>query len=164
MNPKLLVIASIALSAAIAGCKPQPPAEPAADAPKAEAAVAPAAMPEAAPPVAPALDAKAFAGNFSGTLPCADCPGIDTQLELKADGTYAIEETYQESKGGNFKGDGTWTAEEAGQRIRLDPNSKEERDRLYQVVSADEIRALDLQGKAIESQANLSLKRQPAAQ
>lgn len=164
MNPKLLVIASVALSVAIVGCKPQPPAEPAADAPKAEAAVAPAAVPEAAPPVAPALDAKAFAGTFSGTLPCADCPGIDTKLELKADGSYAIDETYQSRKDGNSKGDGTWTAEEAGQRVRLDPNSKTLEDRLYQVVSADEIRAVDKDGKAIETQANLSLKRQPAAQ
>ncbi|KRC38229.1 MULTISPECIES: copper resistance protein NlpE [unclassified Lysobacter] len=165
MNPKLLVIASAVLSVAIVGCKPKPPAEPAADAPKAEAAVAPAAVPEAAPPpAAPALDAKAFAGTFSGTLPCADCPGIDTKIELKADGSYAIDETYQSRKDGNHKGDGTWTAEEAGQRLRLDPNSKTEDDRLYQVVSADEIRVVDKDGKAIESQANLSLKRQPAAQ
>ncbi|RDZ28831.1 copper resistance protein NlpE [Lysobacter silvisoli] len=163
MNSKSLVLASLVLTAAIAGCKPNPPAEPAAEAPKADAAIA--AAPEPAPaPVAPALDAKAFAGTFSGTLPCADCPGIDTRVELKADGTYAIEETYQERKDGNSKSDGTWTAEEAGQRVRLDPNSKSEDDRLYQVVSADEIRALDKEGKAIDSQANLSLKRQPAAQ
>lgn len=163
MNPKLLVLASVALIA-VAGCDPKKPAEPAAEAPKAEVAAAPAAMPEPAPPAAPALDPKAFAGTFSGTLPCADCPGIDTKLELKADGTYAIETSYQGRKDGNSKSDGTWTAEEAGQRVRLDPNSKSEEDALYQVVSADEIRALDKEGKAIDSQANLSLKRQPAAQ
>ncbi|NUO75881.1 MAG: copper resistance protein NlpE [Lysobacter sp.] len=160
MNPKLLVLASAAVIA-LAACEKKP-AEPVAAAPAADAAMAPAATPEPAPPAAPALDAKAFAGTFSGTLPCADCPGIDTKLELKADGTYAVEDVYQDRKDGNTKGDGTWTAEEAGARIRLDPNSKSDEDRLYQVVSADEIRALDKDGKAIESQANLSLKRQAA--
>lgn len=162
MNPKLLVLASVALIA-LAGCEPQKPAEPAVDAPKAETAAAPAAAPEPAAPVAPALDPKAFAGTFSGTLPCADCPGINTTLELKADGTYAVTTNYQDRKNSETKGDGTWTAEEAGQRIRLDPNSKSEEDSLYQVVSADEIRALDKEGKAIDSQANLSLKRQAGA-
>src|SRR3546814_18829085 len=34
----------------------------------------------------------------------------------------------------------------AGKRIRLDPNSKQDQDRLYEVVSDDELRMLDIDG------------------
>ncbi|WP_206412952.1 copper resistance protein NlpE, partial [Lysobacter enzymogenes] len=119
-------------------------------------APAPAPAAEAAPA---AFDAAAFAGTFRGTLPCADCSGIDTQLALKADGSYALDESYQGKKDGAFKGDGTWTAEDNGKRVRLDPNSKSENDRLFEIVSKDEIRMLDTEGKKIDSQLDYSLKR-----
>ncbi|SPL72023.1 Lipoprotein NlpE precursor [Acinetobacter stercoris] len=43
-----------------------------------------------------------WAGEYKGLFPCADCEGIETELELKADKTYELKEEY---KGG--KGDGT---------------------------------------------------------
>jgi len=163
VNRKLLALACLAALALSACNKPaEAPAAPA-DAPKAAEPAAPAEptpapVAEAAPA---AFDAAAFAGTFSGTLPCADCSGIDTQLQLKADGSYALDESYQGKKDGNFKGDGTWTAEENGKRVRLDPNSKTEQDRLFEIASKDEIRMLDTEGKAIDSQLNYSLKRAP---
>lgn len=165
MNQKLLALACLA-ALTLSACNKQAETPPA-EAPKtAEAAPAPAAEPTPAPVEAPkpAFDAAAFAGAFSGTLPCADCGGIDTKLELKADGSYAIDETYQGKKDGAHKGDGSWTAEEDGKRLRLDPNSKSDSDRLFEVVSHEEIRSLDSQGQAIASQANQSLKRASAAQ
>ncbi len=33
-----------------------------------------------------------WAGIYQGTLPCADCGGIETELTLNADGTYALTE------------------------------------------------------------------------
>jgi uncharacterized lipoprotein NlpE involved in copper resistance len=33
-------------------------------------------------------------GKYKGTLPCADCEGIKTELELKDDKTYELTETY----------------------------------------------------------------------
>lgn len=159
MNRKLLALACLA-SLALSACnKPAEPAAAPPEAPKAAEPAAPAPA-EPAPAAAPAsFDAAALAGTFSGTLPCADCGGIDTKLELKADGGYALDETYQGKKDGNFKGDGTWTAEDNGKRVRLDPNSKSENDRLYEIVSKDEIRQLDQEGKPIDSQLNYSLKR-----
>lgn len=164
MNQKLLALACLAALALSACNKPaEAPAAPA-EAPKAaEPAPAPEPAPVAEAPKA-GFDVAAFAGSFSGTLPCADCSGIDTKIEFKADGSYAVEETYQGKKDGAFKGDGTWTAEEDGKRLRLDPNSKTDPDRLFEVVSHEEIRQLDTEGKAIASQANLSLKRASAAQ
>jgi copper homeostasis protein (lipoprotein) len=167
MNRKLL-LAVMASTLVIAACKPQAPAEPAAPA----ADTAPAASAEPAPvatestPASSAadvpFDVKGFAGTFSGTLPCADCPGIDTTISLKPDGTYTVHEAYQ-GKPDSFDGDGTWTAEENGKRVRLDPNSKSEQDRLFAVKSSDEIESLDIEGKPIDTQIPHALKREGAA-
>lgn len=143
--------------AALAACKPQAPAETAA--PPAEPAPAtPAADARPSARSAP-FDVKAFAGTFNGTLPCADCPGIATRIVLAADGTYTITESYQERSAPDLKGDGTWTVEEDNQRLRLDPNSKSENDRQFAILSHDEIRQLDLEGKPIESALPYNLKR-----
>jgi len=160
LKPGRAVVLAALVVAALSACKPQAPAESA----------APPAQPEAAAPVAPAadampsaqgapFDAKAFAGTFTGTLPCADCPGIDTRLGLAADGTYTITESYQERSVPALKGDGTWTAEGNNQRLRLDPNSKSDNDRLFAILSNDEIRQLDMQGNPIESSLPYNLKR-----
>lgn len=37
-----------------------------------------------------------WTGLYSETLPCADCPGILTQLELRADSTFVLREKYLE--------------------------------------------------------------------
>ena len=169
MNRKLLLLAVVA-TLAVAACKPQAPAEPVAPTapaePAAPAAAAPVAV-ESAPAMMTAADVpfdiKGFAGTFTGTLPCADCPGIDTRITLNADGSYALHEVYQ-GKGNGFDGDGTWTAEENGKRIRLDPNSKSQQDRLYAVTSADQIDALDSAGMPIESTHSTTLKREAAKQ
>lgn len=167
MNRKLL-LAVMASTLAIAACKPQAPAEPATPA----ADTAPVAATEPAPVAAESarassaadvpFDVKGFAGTFSGTLPCADCPGIDTTVTLKPDGTYTLREAYQ-GKPDSFDGDGTWTAEENGQRVRLDPNSKSEQDRVFAVKSNDEIESLDTEGKPLATAIPHALKREGAA-
>lgn len=166
MNQKLLALACLAALALSACNKPaEAPSAPAETPKAAEAAPAPAATPAAAAEAPkPGFDIAVFAGGFAGTLPCADCAGIDTKIELKGDGSYSIDETYQDKKDGNHKGDGSWTAEEDGKRLRLDPNSKSDSDRLFEVVSNDEIRLLDQNGKAIDSKLNYSLKRVSVAQ
>jgi copper homeostasis protein (lipoprotein) len=162
MNRKLLLLAVLSVIA-IAACKPeQPPVEPAATA-EPVAPVAVESMPAATPADVP-FDTKGFAGVFTGTLPCADCPGIDTRIALNRDGTYVIEETYQ-GKPERFSGDGTWTAEENGKRVRLDPNSKSQEDRLFAIASQDQIDQLDTSGQAIATTMPHSLQRTgPATQ
>lgn len=165
MTKQSLALACLAALALSACNKPTEGTSAPAETPK-TAEAAPVAALEPAPAEAPkaGFDVAAFAGSFSGTLPCADCAGIDTKVEFKADGTYAIDESYQGKKDGTAKGDGTWTAEEEGKRLRLDPNSKSDQDRLFEVVSNEEIRLLDQEGKAIDSQLNYTLKRVGAAQ
>lgn len=165
MNRKLLLLA-VASTLVFAACKPQAPAEPAATSEAAAPATPPEpAAVESAPASTPAdvpFDIKGFAGTFTGTLPCADCAGIQTRISLDSDGSYKLHETYQ-GKSGGFDGDGTWTAEENGQRIRLDPNSKSEQDRLFTVKSNDEIEMLDMDGKPIATAAPHVLEREGAA-
>jgi uncharacterized lipoprotein NlpE involved in copper resistance len=45
-----------------------------------------------------AVPAPAFswAGSWSDTIPCADCPGILTRLDLRADSTYVLRSLYLE--------------------------------------------------------------------
>ncbi len=153
---RAFLLATLTL-AALSACKPQAPEETAA--PAAEP-VTPAPAADARPSAQSApFDVKAFAGTFTGTLPCADCPGIDTRIVLAADGTYTISESYQGRSAPELKGDGTWTVEQDNQRLRLDPNSKSDNDRQFAILSHDEIRLLDLEGKPIESSLPYNLKR-----
>lgn len=164
MNSKLLAIACLCL-VVLAACKPEPAetAVAAADAPPAMAETA--VMSEGTPSEgAPTFDQKGFAGTFRGTLPCADCPGIDTVLSLKADGTYALTEDYQGDDMRDSELDGTWTAEHDDQHIRLDPNSKSETDRVYALVSNDEISPLAVDGKPATDGGVATLQREAAAQ
>ncbi len=157
---KRIALAVAVTALALSACKKEQPAEPAAPA-VAPAAAAPAADPALAAAANPAVDfdMRAFAGEFAGTLPCADCTGIDTKIALADDGTYTLEETYQGKSAAPFKGDGTWTAEDNGHRLRLDPNSKSEQDRLFEVLGKNDIRLMDKDGNAIQSGRNYGLKR-----
>lgn len=164
MNQKLLAIACLAVLASTACSKPE----------TAETAIAPEAAVSAEPaPVAAetaaatpetvaAFDVKAFAGSFSGTLPCVDCPGIDSKLTLNADGTFALEEARQDSTSAANKLDGTWTVEEDNTRLRLDPNSKSEADRVYAIASNDQIDLLGADGQPDASGLTYGLKRDVA--
>ena len=164
MTHRLLALACLTVLA-VAACK-QEPAEP---------VDAAAAAADAAPPAADIIptgdatasgagdfDMRAFAGRFSGTLPCASCPGIDTTLVLNPDGTYAITETYQDEAGAPAQMDGTWTVEADNGQIRLDPNSKSEDDRLFAIDSNDRITQLSLDGTPAEGNLDYGLDRQPA--
>lgn len=176
MNPNRLLVTTLGLSAlvAFAGCKresaPAPEAAPPAATQPATTDTMPAdatagtdatavADPSMPTDTGTGLDTKAFAGNFSSTGPCANCPGIDTVLELHTDGSFVLTETYQGGKDGPVKVDGTWTGEQNGSRIRLDPNSKSEQDRLYAIASHDQIAQLRSDGQPAASGLDYSLKR-----
>ena len=162
MNRQTLAIAIAFATLSIAGCKREAAAPPAVEAAPEEAsksAVISEIDHNSPASAAPAFDIKAFAGLYAGIVPCADCPGIDTSIAFTPEGTYSMSETYQEEGGGSFVTKGTWTVREDGKTVQLDPEDKEERDRWYEVVSATELRALDRDGKAIDSKLDYSLRR-----
>ena len=77
------------------------------------------------------FDAKAFAGTFKDS---------GTEVSFSADGTYTMK-AHAESANADLASDGTWTLEPDARHVRLDPNSKAEDDRVYELVSMDELHA-----------------------
>lgn len=69
-----------------------------------------------------------WAGTYEGVLPCADCPGIETRLELRSDGGFELTTRYQDRQPapqttrGRFEWDGdgnSITLGATGQRFRV---------------------------------------------
>ena len=165
MNQNLIALACIAALALVA-CAQQPAAPStgaAADETSVEASQ-PAAV-DVVPTgegVAATFDQRDFAGTFTGTLPCADCPGMDVTLTLEPDGTYRTTHVYQERPDGTWTIDGHWSVESDDGVIRLDPNSKTEQDQLYAIESRERIVMLDADGNKADSGMDYGLTRQGA--
>ena len=104
----------------------------------------------AAPPFPQPLPA-----SYAGTLPCADCPGIDTRLNLLPDGQFQLRMTYQEREGAGFDQIGRWTTEK-------DTLVLKEGDKLveqFQIKGkTHELLKLDMQGQPIPSKLNYTLQ------
>lgn len=90
-----------------------------------------------------------YAGTYTGELPCADCEGIETQITLNEDGTFAKKMTYL-GKGDNasFEEKGNYTWNTAGQLITLEghkvPNQY--------FVGENTLTQLDIKGQKIEGE------------
>jgi copper homeostasis protein (lipoprotein) len=48
-------------------------------------------------------------GTYKGVLPCADCEGMETMIELKSDSTYSRVIKYLGKKENSFTAPGKWT-------------------------------------------------------
>jgi uncharacterized lipoprotein NlpE involved in copper resistance len=109
---------------------------------------------------APAAQAPAtITGTFSGSLPCADCAGINSTLVLTADGKYQLTDAYQDKDHSSFISEGEYSLESGGKTLHLRPSNKDEYDAYYAVLSPTQLRMLDREGKAIESKLNYTLTR-----
>ncbi len=53
--------------------------------------------------------ATQWVGLYADTLPCADCPGIHTQLDLRADSTYIMRDSYLDRDTIAYGTIGQWT-------------------------------------------------------
>jgi copper homeostasis protein (lipoprotein) len=150
-----LLMVMLCLAAAACGRSQAPPPAP----PPASIATPPPVAAAAAAPKAPAV-----AGDFAGTLPCADCAGIKTELSIAADGSYVIRETLQGKSDAVHEEKGQSSASEDGRRLQLAAEDSEDA-RYFEIISPDELRMLDSTGNPIaDTAANYSLKRKaPAA-
>ena len=98
-------------------------------------------------------------GNYSGMIQCADCPGINMVLELNADSTYMLEETYlnaDKTPKNKLYSLGKWIAVNDG-IITL--KSGKEENWLFGAVSSDKLVLLDKQSKEIKQDTNFFIKR-----
>ncbi|MFS8063810.1 MAG: copper resistance protein NlpE [Luteimonas sp.] len=164
MNHKLLFVATLSLAtmAVNVGCKREasPEVAPAVETPPSSATVDAAPADHVMEP-ATVLNTKAFAGTFSGTLPCADCPGIDTTIKLRTDGTATVGEQHRERRH-HLEQTGTWTVEADNTRVRFDPDSKAEQDRVFAIISKDQLIQLGTDGTPLASGQESSLTRDRA--
>ncbi|PQQ27171.1 copper homeostasis/adhesion lipoprotein NlpE [Photorhabdus luminescens] len=94
--------------------------------------------------------------TFHGTLPCADCSGIDTTLLLDNDGTYILEQTYLDTRDGDqsFFESGLWAKD--GEKIHL---TKSDDQKSYYLPKGENLVMLDIEGNKIESSFNYELQR-----
>lgn len=65
-----------------------------------------------------------WAGLYTDTMPCADCPGILTNLTLTYEGAYSLEQVYLEKGGEPFSDEGIITWNDEGRIISLSGNDK----------------------------------------
>jgi len=62
-----------------------------------------------------------WAGTYSGTLPCASCPGIEMTLTLNQDGSYTMTTAYlNENSPNSIDNKGNFRWNEAGNMITLE--------------------------------------------
>ncbi len=118
---------------------------------------------------APAPDESLLLGTYEGVTPCADCPGIRTELTLVkdseslAEGTYRLSMTYLERDAEPYLAAGFWTTERGTKTdpdasvYTLDPDG--ESPMRYRVVDADTIRQLDGDGNEIDARMPFDLTR-----
>jgi len=103
--------------------------------------------------------ASRLPATFSGTLPCADCPGIDMHLNLLPDGAYMLREAYQGKDAGPFFDIGRYLHSSDGREIIL--HGGKEAPKRFERIGTEELRLLDMDGQRIESELNYSLSRLP---
>ncbi|OKP03511.1 envelope stress response activation lipoprotein NlpE [Xenorhabdus eapokensis] len=91
---------------------------------------------------------------FSGIVPCADCAGIETTLQLAKDGTYILGQTYLEAKHeeNTFFETGHWVIN--GKKIVL---SDQDGKKSYYLMKGENLGLLDINGDPIESSFNYEL-------
>ncbi|WP_246075258.1 copper resistance protein NlpE [Gracilimonas mengyeensis] len=87
-----------------------------------------------------------WSGTYSGTLPCASCPGIQTTLVLNEDGTYQLTTHYRdEAKPNTVKNVGTFSWDDNGQVITL--NNQEAPNQYF--LGENYLAKLDMEGQRI---------------
>ncbi|MGL4829504.1 MAG: copper resistance protein NlpE [Vibrio sp.] len=90
-----------------------------------------------------------WAGIYQGTLPCADCGGIETELTLNADGSYKLTETYLDKEGEPFASEGAFVWDETGSIVTL--QTGEQTGRQY-LVGENTLTHLDMHGQQIDGE------------
>jgi len=96
--------------------------------------------------------------HFAGRLPCADCPGIETRIDLLPDNIFLLRENYLDRDGGPFYDIGRYLISSGHEQLIL--YGGREAPLRYAISSPDSLRLLDRDGGHIESELDYSLSRQ----
>jgi uncharacterized lipoprotein NlpE involved in copper resistance len=99
-----------------------------------------------APDMHNAQNSLDVAGTYKGTLPCADCEGIETTITLNNDSTYSRTDKYLGKGNNEFKADGKWHFLADGNTIAL--NDGKDKPVKFK-VGENTLTMLDTEGKEI---------------
>lgn len=88
-----------------------------------------------------------WAGTYTGTTPCADCPGIDVELTINDDLTYEKTMDYQE-RDTKVEEKGTFKWDDSGQKITLYIDGETTNQSYF--IGENRIWQLDMEGNRIE--------------
>ena len=99
---------------------------------------------------------KKHVGEFSGKLPCADCPGIETKLTLNEDGSFLLDETYLEKKDRQFNAKGSYEVSEDGAFVTLKEEGND-KPRVF-LVEEDAVYLVEKVGDAKKPEYKLAKK------
>ena len=151
-----ITLCALALSAfALTACsKPADKVDPAADS-TATTATSTQNQPASMPASANDLN---WVGDYKGLLPCADCEGIETELELKANNTYELSEEYLGKQGNEFKAKGTFSFDaDQSNVITLDEQGQKRKF----FIGDNYIELRDMQtGQALDTKLNYKLMKE----
>lgn len=93
-----------------------------------------------------------WAGVYKGSIPCADCEGIEVELRLNEDLTYKKVMTYLgKGQDNRFEEKGTFEWDEDGGRIKLTDSASPETQNNWFKVGENLLIMLDIEGNPIES-------------
>jgi uncharacterized lipoprotein NlpE involved in copper resistance len=84
-------------------------------------------------------------GVYTGTIPCADCEGIEVSITLNTDETYQVSYKYLGKPGEPEVSTGKFTWDDAGGKITLDSKSRPP----YYIVGENQLIQLDMEGNPI---------------
>jgi len=87
-----------------------------------------------------------FWGTYKGVVPCADCEGIETTIELKADETFVVRTVYLGKSNEVFTSSGHYHWSEDGRSIHL---HGVENGPSYYFVGENQLIQLDMEGNRI---------------
>lgn len=89
-----------------------------------------------------------WAGVYTGIMPCADCEGIKTKVEIRNDETFTISQTYlgKMPENQSFDDNGSFTWDASGAIINLQAQGTT----MQFQVGENKITLLDITGKKIE--------------
>lgn len=104
-------------------------------------------------------DQQRYAGRYRGVLPCASCPGIETELALKSDGRFELLQVYKEEESEPFITLGQWQAKEGADSVfELLSDDQNDEPRYFELDDSGAT-ALDRKGQRIEADYSLRLER-----
>lgn len=94
-----------------------------------------------------------WSGIYVGSIPCADCSGIDVQLTLEDNGHYLYKQTYLETRDGDqtFDQEGRFTWNSKGQVVTLEGTSGGPDDEVRYFVGENVLFPANKDGKIIET-------------